>query len=158
MSWSDVLAGIPQGSILGPLLFLIYINDLSDGLQCNPKLSADDTSLFASVHNINKATNDLNNDLTKFTKWGFQWKISFNPNISKQAHEVIFSRKSFMTSHSPLIFNNIPVFFFFFLSGFSFTDTDDSQGSRGREGTIFYSTLPLPPAHEHSDNYLQLCM
>ena len=44
-SWSDVLAGFPQGSILGPLLFLIYINDSSDGLQCNPKLFADDTSL-----------------------------------------------------------------------------------------------------------------
>ena len=38
---------------------------------------------------------------------------------------------------------------FFFLSGFSFTDTDDSQDSSGREGAIFYSTLPLPPAHEH---------
>ena len=48
--------------------------------------------------------------------------------------------------------------FFFFLSGFSFTDTDDSRNSRGREGTIFYSTLPLPPAHEHWDIYLQLCM
>ena len=48
--------------------------------------------------------------------------------------------------------------FFFFLSGFSFTDTDDSQDNRGREGTIFYSTLPLPAAHEHSDIYLQLCM
>ena len=47
---------------------------------------------------------------------------------------------------------------FFFLLRFSFTDTDDSQDRRGREGTIFYSTLPLPPAHEHSDIYLQLCM
>ena len=47
---------------------------------------------------------------------------------------------------------------FFFLSGSSFTDTDDSQDSRGREGTIFYSTLPLPPAHKHWDIYLQLCM
>ena len=46
----------------------------------------------------------------------------------------------------------------FFLSGFSFTDTDDSHNGRGREGTIFYSTLPLPPAHKHSDIYLQLCM
>ena len=46
----------------------------------------------------------------------------------------------------------------FFLSGFSFTDTDDSQDSRGREGTIFYSSLPLPPAHEHSDIYLQFRM
>ena len=47
---------------------------------------------------------------------------------------------------------------FFFLSGFSFRDTDDSQDSRGRDGTIFYSTLPLPPANEYSDIYLQLCM
>ena len=72
LSWSDVLAGVPQGSILGPLLFLIYINDLSDGLQCNPKLFPDDTSLFATVHNIKKATNNLNNDLTEITKWAFQ--------------------------------------------------------------------------------------
>ena len=54
-SWSDVLAGVPQGSILGPLSFLIYINDLSDGLQGNPKLFADDTSIFATVHNIKKS-------------------------------------------------------------------------------------------------------
>ena len=47
---------------------------------------------------------------------------------------------------------------FFSLSGFSFTNTDDSQDSKGREGTIFYSTLPLPPAHEHWDIYLQFCM
>ena len=46
----------------------------------------------------------------------------------------------------------------FFLSGFSFTDTDNSQDSRGREWRTFYSTVPLPPAYEHSDIYLQLCM
>ena len=108
-SWSDVLAGVPQGSTIGPLLFLIYINDLSDGLQCNPKLFADDTSLFATVHNIKKATNDLNNDLAKITKWTFQWKMSFNPDISKQANEVIFSFKRSVSSHPPLTFNNIPV-------------------------------------------------
>ena len=39
------------------------------------------------------------------------------------------------------------------LSGFYFTDTDDSQDSKGSEGTIFYSTLSLPPAHEYSDIY-----
>ena len=49
-------------------------------------------------------------------------------------------------------------FFFFFLSEFSFTDTDISQNSRAREGTFVYSTLPLLPAHEHSDLFLQLCM
>ena len=94
---------------LAPLLFLIYINDLSDGLQCNPKLFADDTSLFATVHNITKATNDLNNDLSKITKWAFQWKMSFNPDISKQAHEVIFPRKRSVLSHPHLTFNNILV-------------------------------------------------
>ena len=67
---------------LAPLFLLICINDLSDGLQCGPKLFVDDTSLFATVHNINKATNDLNNDLNKITKWAFQWKMRFNPAIS----------------------------------------------------------------------------
>ena len=90
-------------------MLLIYINDLSDGLQCNPKLFAYDTSIFASACNVNKATNDLNNDLTKITKWAFHWKMSFNPDISKQAHEIIFSHKRSIASHPPLTFNNIPV-------------------------------------------------
>ena len=51
-SWSNVPAGIPQGSILGPLFFLIYINDLSDGLTSNPKLFADDTSLYSDLMKI----------------------------------------------------------------------------------------------------------
>ena len=90
-------------------MFFIYINDLSDSLHCKPKLFADDTSLFATVHNIKKATNDLNNDLTKITKWAFQWKMSFNPDISKQAHEVTFSRKRSITSHTPLSLNNLTI-------------------------------------------------
>ena len=104
-SWSDIVAGVPQGSIHFPLLFLIYINDLSDGLQCNPKLFADDTSLFSTVHDINEATVNLNNDLIKITKWAFQWKMSFNPDISKQANEVIFSINKILTinNNSPSI-------------------------------------------------------
>ena len=108
-SQSEVLAGVLQVSILGPLLLLTYINDLSDGIQCNPKLIADDTSLFTTVHIINKATNDLNNGITKITKQAFQWKMSFNPDVSKQSHQVIFSRKRSIASHPPLTFNNISV-------------------------------------------------
>ena len=48
-NWSPVLAGVPQGSVLGPLLFLIYINDLLDNLESLAQLFADDTSLFSVV-------------------------------------------------------------------------------------------------------------
>ena len=73
-------------NLLLALLFPIYINDFSDGLKCNPKLFADDISLVATVHNINEATNDLNNEFIKITKWAFQWKMSFNPDISIRAY------------------------------------------------------------------------
>ena len=75
--------------------------------------------------------------------------------MTTQAPEMLF----FMNADNLLvaIFNQ-PKKTFFFLSRFSLTDTDSSQDSRGRKETIFYSTLPLPTAHEHSEIYLQLCM
>ena len=65
-SWDDVNVGVPQGSILGPLLFSIYINDLADGLS-NAKLFADDTSLFSVVHSVNTIAKELNNNLLKIS-------------------------------------------------------------------------------------------
>ena len=71
-SWADVNAGVPQGSILGHLLFLMYINDLSDGLKIECKLFADDTSLFSVVNDTNASGSDLNEDLEKIGIWAFK--------------------------------------------------------------------------------------
>ena len=106
LSWTNVQAGVPQGSILGPLFFLIYINDLSDGLTSNPKLFADNDSLFSVVQNINSATNDLNTDLIKISDWAFQWKMMLNPDPKKQTQEVIFSRKINKIDPPPIYFNH----------------------------------------------------
>ena len=85
------MSGIPQGSVLGPLLFLIYINDLPDGINSLCKIFADDTSLFSKVYDIHKSASKLNDDLEKISYWAYQWKMHFNPDPNKQANEVIFS-------------------------------------------------------------------
>ena len=88
------------------MLFLIDINDLSGDLSSNAKLFADDKSLFNVAHDINTSANEVNSDLNKVSNWAFQWKMSFNPDSSKKAQNVIFSRKLKKMPHSPLVFNN----------------------------------------------------
>ena len=66
--WSNILAGVPNGSVSGPLLFLIYINDLPDGLQSICKIFADDTSLFSKINGIDTSNIDINNDLVKISR------------------------------------------------------------------------------------------
>ena len=106
---SLVEAGVPQGSILGSLLFLVYINDLPQGLHCNAKLFADDTVLFSTITSPAISSSNLNEDLLKITQWAYQWKLSFNSGITKQAQEIIFSRKKNDTSHPSLYFNNAQI-------------------------------------------------
>ena len=93
-TWKNVNAGVPQGSILGPLLFLIYINDLTEGLTTNVKLFWDDTPLFSVVHDTQTSVNDINKDLKIMNNWAFQWKMNFNTDPTKKAHEVTFSPQS----------------------------------------------------------------
>ena len=106
---SGYRAGVPQGSILGPLFFLIYINDLSIDIISTVKLFADDTSLFSIIHDAKTTAYELNKDLQKIAEWTHQWKMSFNPDLNKQAQEVIFSRKMIKSSHPQIFFNDIPV-------------------------------------------------
>ena len=107
-SWANVEAGVPQGSILGPLLFLIYINDLPDNLSTNVKLFADNTSLFSVVHDITTSSSDLNYDLNRVREWAFQWKVSFNSEPSKEAQEVIFTRKLQKKDYPHYILMTVP--------------------------------------------------
>ena len=104
-----VLAGVPQGSILGPLLFLIYINDLTNELKSNAKLFADDTSLFTIVKDKTERANILSNDLSEISKWAYDWKMLFNPDPCKSAQDVVFSRKKKTQSHPAISLNNIQV-------------------------------------------------
>ena len=107
--WGDVSAGVPQGSILGPLLFLVYINDLPDGLESNVRIFADDTSLFSVVHDPQLSSDIINSDLSLIKLWAHQWKMSFNPEPSKQAVQLIFSRKRDQLAHPEIYFNDIQV-------------------------------------------------
>ena len=84
-SWSPVLSGIPQGSVLGPLLFLIYINDMPDKIDSFLYMFADDTKVFAQV-NSDEEANQLQKDLDKLYEWSNKWQIKFNASKCKVLH------------------------------------------------------------------------
>ena len=76
-------SGVPQGQVLGPLLFLIYINDLEVNIKSKIKFFADDTMIFSVVHDPALTASELNHDLETINKWAYQWKMAFNPEPSK---------------------------------------------------------------------------
>ena len=91
--WLPVKAYVPQGSILGPLFFLIYNNDLLIDIISSVKLFADNTSLFSIIYDAKATAHELNKDLQKIAEWLHQWKMSFNPYLNKQSQGVIFQAK-----------------------------------------------------------------
>ena len=79
-------------------------------MLCNAKLFADDTSIFSVVKDHLNSTNNLSEDLSKISQCAYQWKMSLNPDVSKQVQEVIFSRKENIKNHPIVSFNNLPIY------------------------------------------------
>ena len=84
-SWKSVLSGVPQGSVLGPILFLVYINDLEEGVTGNILKFADDTKLFSKTKEIGDKKN-LQDDIDKLVKWSEKWQMLFNFGKCKCLH------------------------------------------------------------------------
>jgi len=78
-NWAPIKAGVPQGSVLGPLLFLIYINDIVREVKSNIRLFADDSTLYIEVTDAQVAADILNTDLACVSQWAKQWLVTFSP-------------------------------------------------------------------------------
>ena len=80
-----VTSGVPQGSVLGPLLFLLYINDLPENIQSQVRLFADDTAMYLTVSNL-QDSQVLQTDLESLQHWEQTWDMEFNPNKCQVLH------------------------------------------------------------------------
>ena len=103
----SVSAGVPQGSVLGPLLFLLYVNDISDNLLSLTRLYADDSSLFCSTTSLRDMEGILNHNFQLISAWSERWLVNFNPNKT----EALFFCNKNTQSNPVLRFDNTPINF-----------------------------------------------
>ena len=80
--WLEVTSGVPQGSVLGPVMFGIFVNDLVDGIGSYINLFADDTKIMSKVNSIEDCRK-LQEDLDRVERWGRKWQMEFNTSKCK---------------------------------------------------------------------------
>ena len=129
-SLGKIKAGVPQGSVLGPLLFLVYINDITNVVNNQIRLFADDTTLFITVDDPHEAALSMNIDLENINNWATKWLVNFNAQKTKS---MLVSRK-LETVNPPLFFNNVQI---------------DEVESHRHLGILLNNKLSW---HQHTDN------
>ncbi len=105
-SWIQINAGVPQGSVLGPLLFLIYVNDIIIDITSDIFLYADDIILMKIVTDPILDTRVMNSDLEQLNAWSKQWAVTFSPAKSKQ---LIVTKKVIREAYDSLQMNGINI-------------------------------------------------
>ena len=95
----DITCGVPQGSILGPLLFLIYVNDMADAVKCKLLLYADDSALMVSHSDVGVIQDRLSTELESVNKWLVDNKLSLHLG---KTESIMFGTRRKLAKHSEL--------------------------------------------------------
>ena len=105
--WGTTQAGVPQGSVLGPLLFLLYIDDFTSAVNfSNIRLFADDTCLFIKVESRDAAADMLESDLSGISSWSDRWLVTFAPEKTKS---MVISNTQDRETNPPILFKDVQI-------------------------------------------------
>ena len=129
----NVKTDVPQGSVLGPLLFLINVNDISENLLSISRLFADDTSLVCSAAAVKNIQGIINHDLLMISYWAKQWLVTFN---LQKTVAIIFSSKTIPSPN--LVFDNIQIDFVEYHKHLRLT-----LSANGLVGWLYWGLTPL---------------